>query len=147
MGSCEQTLLVTPAFLREKLYTFNFLRIWLKKHFFEKWSWLKFKNIGLVLVMAWKFCSSVAKDLRASSPTAPLLHPPPLVPHTHHPIQNSASKLIKNWLGNNTTMPISLLRFHAFFKFGSFNSFLCHLTKIKLFGNPDHSNKVNYMDV
>ena len=35
--------------------------------------------------MAWKFCSSVAKDLRASSPTAPLLDPPPLVPHTHTP--------------------------------------------------------------
>ena len=35
-----------------------------KKHFFERWSWLKSNNLGLALGMALKFYTSVAKLLK-----------------------------------------------------------------------------------
>ena len=32
--------------------------------FFEGWSWLQLNNLGLVLVMSWKFYTSVVKGLK-----------------------------------------------------------------------------------
>ena len=35
-----------------------------KNHFFERWSWFKFNNLGLALDLALKFYTSVAEDLK-----------------------------------------------------------------------------------
>ena len=35
-----------------------------KNLFFEGWSWFKFDNLGLALVMALKFCTGATKGLK-----------------------------------------------------------------------------------
>ena len=64
MWSCDQSM-VTLAFLREKLSQIQFYQDLTRKiKFFEAFSWFKFSNLELVLGMALKFHTSVAKGLK-----------------------------------------------------------------------------------
>ena len=64
MWSCDQSL-VTLAFLREKFHKLNFIRFYQKKpNFFEGCCCFKFNGLGLALVVALKFYTSVAKGLK-----------------------------------------------------------------------------------
>ena len=55
MRSCDQGL-VTLAFLWEKLSKSRFYKdLTRKPALFEKWSWLKFNDLGLALVWAYNF--------------------------------------------------------------------------------------------
>ena len=64
MCSCEQSL-VTAAFLWEKLSQPRFYKdLTRKPAFIERWSWLRFNNLGLGLVTNLKFCTSVVKVLK-----------------------------------------------------------------------------------
>ena len=47
--------------MREAIKTSNLSEFDQKNHIFEQWSWFKFKNFGLALVMGLKFYTSVAK--------------------------------------------------------------------------------------
>ena len=48
-----------------------------KKHFFEGWSWLKFINLELILIMALKFYTVMAKGSFPSTPPPMRLSPDP----------------------------------------------------------------------
>ena len=61
-ASCSQSLVIV-AFLWEKLSQPQFDKdLTRKTAFFEGWSWLKFKNLGLALGTNLKFYTSVAKE-------------------------------------------------------------------------------------
>ena len=64
MCSCDQSL-GTLAFLWEKLLQPQFCKdLTRKAAFFERWSWVKFNNLGLALGTNLKFYTSVAKGLK-----------------------------------------------------------------------------------
>ena len=64
MWSCDQNS-VTLAFLLEKLSLSQFYEDLIRKtNFFEGWSWFQFSNLVMVLVMSWRFYTSVAKWLK-----------------------------------------------------------------------------------
>ena len=65
MWSLDQSL-VTPLFYQRSYHNLNFIRIWREKilFVFEGCFWFKFNNLELALGMAWKFYTSVAKDLK-----------------------------------------------------------------------------------
>ena len=65
MWSLDQSL-VTPLFYQRSYHNLSFIRIWREKilFVFEGCFWFKFNNLELALGMAWKFYTSVAKDLK-----------------------------------------------------------------------------------
>ena len=63
MWSCDQSL-VTLAFLWEKISQPQFYKDFTRKTtLFERWSWFKFNNLGLIQGTALKMCTSVGKGL------------------------------------------------------------------------------------
>ena len=54
-------------FYKSDCHNLNFIRIWPKKQLFEWCSWFKFNNLGLVLGIASKFYTSLAKGLKLKS--------------------------------------------------------------------------------
>ena len=66
--SCDQSL-VALAFLRKKLSKPQFYKDLSRKNtFFEGWSWFKFSNLRLAMVMILKFYTSMAKRVETKSP-------------------------------------------------------------------------------
>ena len=64
MCSCDQSL-VTVTFLWEKYTHPHYYKdLTRKTAFFERWSWFKFNNLGLVLGTNLKFYTSVSKGLK-----------------------------------------------------------------------------------
>ena len=63
MWSCDQSL-VTVAFRWEKLQPRFYRDLTRKTAFFDGWSWFKFNNLGLELVMTLKFYINVAQGLK-----------------------------------------------------------------------------------
>ena len=62
MWSFEKIIGNSSISMREVIISYKDLSR--KRDFFEGWSWVRFYNLGLVLGVALKFYSSVAKELK-----------------------------------------------------------------------------------